>query len=147
MASRAQLIRGSILALRAAVTLVFGWAGAAKVPDPVGFQRAIESYALIPPWLAFAAAAYLPWLELISAVALWRPRLAKAAEVILLGLTIVFMAAIASAWARGLDIECGCFGSARPLGPSYGVLLVRDLALAAALAVLLLGSGGPQRVE
>ncbi|MDN5750752.1 MAG: DoxX family protein, partial [Pseudonocardia sp.] len=52
-----------------------------------------------------------------------------------------FVVGIASAWARGLRIDCGCFGTGGELGagedPAYGWDLLRDaglLALSAALA-------------
>jgi hypothetical protein len=54
-------------------------------------------------------------------------------------LMVIYMTAIASAWVRGLRIDCGCFGSggglAAGVSPTYGVELLRDAALLA-LAVL-----------
>ena len=55
-------------------------------------------------------------------------------------LMLAFVVGIAAAWARGLRIDCGCFGSGGELpagqDPSYGIELARDAALTG-LAVLL----------
>jgi hypothetical protein len=60
--------------------------------------------------LTLAAAVYLPWLELVCAVAIlfrWRER---GALRLVLMLCSLFTIALASVWWRGLDISCGCFG-------------------------------------
>jgi len=53
---------------------------------------------------------------------------------------LAFVVGIASAWARGLRIDCGCFGSGGELAagqdPTYGLELARDAALMV-IAVLL----------
>ena len=49
-------------------------------------------------------------------------------------LLVVFIAAVASAAARGLSIDCGCFGGGGPVPPgqtAYAAEIVRDLALLA----------------
>jgi uncharacterized membrane protein YphA (DoxX/SURF4 family) len=51
---------------------------------------------------------------------------------------IVFIAAIASVWARGMLIDCGCFGGGGVIDPSlaaevrrtYFIEIMRDLGLA-----------------
>jgi hypothetical protein len=48
---------------------------------------------------------------------------------------LVFIAGIASAWARGLSIDCGCFGTGGQVAPGatrYLEEIVRDAALAVA---------------
>jgi uncharacterized membrane protein YkgB len=64
-------------------------------------------------------------------------RLALGAAIAVTGMTIVFMVAIGSAWARGLDISCGCFGKDE-VSTNYPSLVLRDgLLLAAALALMI----------
>jgi uncharacterized membrane protein YphA (DoxX/SURF4 family) len=81
----------------------------------------------------------LPFAELALAVLLvvgLATRLAAAGSAVLLGL---FMVAMASAWARGLQIHCGCFGGGPAAGvqaSDYLVELVRDAGLLA-IALLL----------
>jgi hypothetical protein len=59
-------------------------------------------------------------------------RLAAGCSALLLGL---FMVAIAAAWARGLQIRCGCFGGGVQ-ARDYLVELVRDAGLLAVAALL-----------
>jgi uncharacterized membrane protein YphA (DoxX/SURF4 family) len=56
-------------------------------------------------------------------------------------LMLVFIAGIASAWARGLQIDCGCFSKGGELGagqvPTYGREILRDLAFLVMAGILL----------
>ena len=54
---------------------------------------------------------FLPWLEIVTAMALLLGRLYLGALLSVSGLGVVFAVAVGSAWWRGLDISCGCFGS------------------------------------
>lgn len=56
-------------------------------------------------------------------------RAVAAASAVLL---VVFIAAVASAAARGLSIDCGCFGGGGDVAPgqtAYGIEIVRDVGL------------------
>ena len=56
----------------------------------------------------------------------------NAGNIILGVLLVFFSAAMASAWYRGLDISCGCFGHEVEKG-DWGIPLGRDLVLLAAV--------------
>ena len=53
---------------------------------------------------------YLPWLEIAAGAALLGKRWRLGALLIVAGLLLVFMGALGSAWWRGVDVSCGCFG-------------------------------------
>ena len=76
-------------------------------------------------------AAGLPVFEIALGVLLLLGIFLRPAAVISIGLLTVFIIAIISAWARGLSIDCGCFGGggANPnAGPStYLTEIGRDL--------------------
>jgi uncharacterized membrane protein YphA (DoxX/SURF4 family) len=133
-----------VLLLRLVVAGVFLYAGVMKIWDfrhgqsaTPDFTVAIQHFEILPnPDLAVALAVYLPWLEVISALALFVKRLALGAAVAITGMTAIFLGAILSAQARGLDISCGCFGK-EAVSTNYPSLLIRDgLLLAAAVALL-----------
>jgi uncharacterized membrane protein YphA (DoxX/SURF4 family) len=84
------------LALRLLVGSVFVIAGIGKIIDPKHFATEIWNYHLIPMSIC--------GLLLISGVKL------KANSIIIGGLLLVFILAGISAIARGLEINCGCFG-------------------------------------
>jgi len=125
---------------RLLLATVWAWAALAKISAPDAAVRAVRAYQLLPEALVRPVAWGLPFAELVLAVLLavgLATRLAAAGSAVLLGL---FMVAIAAAWARGLQIHCGCFGGG---GPASGVdardylgELVRDAGLLT-VAVLL----------
>lgn len=127
-----------LLLLRVVLAGAFIVAGALKIADPQAFLVDIQNYRMVPYPVAFATALYLPWLEVVLGLALLIPRTAIPSGLLLFGLMTFFTIAIASAWWRGLDISCGCFGkSAVEGGPQYLRAIVRDLLMLAGLGVLL----------
>jgi uncharacterized membrane protein YphA (DoxX/SURF4 family) len=127
-------------AARLLLAAVWAWAALAKITDPDAAVRGVRAYQLLPEALVQTVAWGLPFAELTLAVLLavgLATRLAAAGSALLLGL---FMVAIASAWARGLQIHCGCFGDGGPAtavqARDYLVELVRDAGLLAVAALL-----------
>lgn len=118
------------LVLRLLLGGLFLYAGFIKILSPADLLQDIEGYRLLPYSLAWIAALYLAPLEVLAGVALWLPRWYRAGALLLSALMIVFLLAILSAWIRGLDITCGCFGRSENSEPaSYAWLIVRDIAL------------------
>jgi uncharacterized membrane protein YphA (DoxX/SURF4 family) len=118
---------------RFGLAVVWIWAARAKILDPDGAVRSVRAYRLLPEALVHTVGYGLPFLELAIAVLLVAgvaTRLAAATSSVLL---LVFMAGIASAWARGLRIDCGCFSAGGPnaaVGASqYLGELLRDTGL------------------
>ncbi|HXF72553.1 MAG TPA: DoxX family protein [Actinomycetota bacterium] len=135
------------LGLRAALAGVFLWSGVAKALDRQGAVLAVDAYELLPARAVEVVAAILPWAEIgIGALLLVglavRPAAAGAA-----GLLAAFLGAMAQAKARGLRIDCGCFGGG---GPGEGVRwtdLGRDALLLGSAVVLALRPRGPLRLD
>jgi len=86
----------------------------------------------------------LPWLEVALALLLIIGFMVRPAAVISGLIMIVFIGAIASVWARGMLIDCGCFGGGGEIDPSlasevrrtYFIEIMRDLGLALAALYL-----------
>ncbi len=116
------------------VGALFIYAGGLKAGAPGALIQDIWNYRLIPEDAAYWLAAGLPYLEIVAGLALLTGLQMRGARLLAAGLLIVFIAALASAWIRGLDISCGCFGSASAEHASYPLLIGRNLALLAALA-------------
>ena len=100
-----------VLILTWLVAAVFIFAGASKIIDPSTFARDIDNYRLLPYLLVTLMAIILPWLEVFCGIFLIIGKLKKGAAFTLLVLTFMFIIAIGSAVARGLDITCGCFSN------------------------------------
>ncbi|WP_241661508.1 MauE/DoxX family redox-associated membrane protein [Thermomonospora catenispora] len=127
-------------AARAGLAVVLGWAGLAKALEPPALQKlAVEAYQLLPEGLITPVGLGLPILEIVLALLLLAGFATRLGGVLSGLLMVVFIAGIASAWARGLKIDCGCFGGGGQVAdPPYLSEIVRDLgflALAAWIAV------------
>ena len=100
---------------RVIVAAVFLYAAYPKLLDPVAFARAIDNYRVAFPIIGkgyvFLAAGFLPALELVTAIGLLWNRTKRGAALIAGLMMIVFIILITQAVARGLNIDCGCFGS------------------------------------
>ncbi|RBY84932.1 MauE/DoxX family redox-associated membrane protein [Blastococcus sp. TF02A-30] len=114
-------------------------AGAIKIPDPAAAVRAVRAYQLLPEPIVGPVAFGLPVVEIAVGLALLAGLFVRAAAMASAALLIVFMVGVASAWARGLQIDCGCFGGGGQVAAAdtaYGTELLRDLGLLV-VAVLL----------
>jgi uncharacterized membrane protein YphA (DoxX/SURF4 family) len=101
---------------------LFVYAGVVKVLDPLGFAQDIRNYRLVGQSLSFIAAIVLPWLEILAGVALAAGVWKRASALIISGLLVFFILLTLVTIARGLDVECGCFGAlSRKSG--FGVIL------------------------
>jgi uncharacterized membrane protein YphA (DoxX/SURF4 family) len=104
---------GPYLALpfRVALGVVFVVASLDKIAHPLAFAASISHYRLVPHELVNAMAICLPWIEIVCGAALCLGLGVRANALVACALLAVFIAAIVSALARGLDINCGCFST------------------------------------
>lgn len=130
-------IRSAGRLLLAGVWLV---AGGTKVSDLQGSVRAVHAYDLLPYEVSKVVGAALPFVEITIGVLLVAGFATRIAAVASSTLLVVFIGGIASAWARGLRIDCGCFGGGGELAagrsPTYFWEIARDVALLAVAVYL-----------
>jgi uncharacterized membrane protein YphA (DoxX/SURF4 family) len=123
--------------MKAAITFVlslafgalFIWSGIGKVKDPMSFADAIRNYRIVGDPIAPALAHFIPWLEIFAGLGTMIERTRQGAVALLTLLVLIFTLGIISAWLRGLDIACGCFGSEEAM--DYPVKVVQNLVLIA----------------
>jgi len=96
---------------RLALGAIFLWAAVSKIGDISGFAGDIHNYHMLPIALENLFAMTLVWVELVGGLALVFNVAPRSGTIILGGLLGVFLVAIAQAVFRGLDIDCGCFGT------------------------------------
>lgn len=101
-----------VIGLLARLLLAAVWfvSGVAKASDHVQTEIAVKAYQLLPDSLAVAVAAVLPYLEIAVGVLLLVGLATRLAAVLSLLLLTAFLIGVISAAARGLSIDCGCFG-------------------------------------
>jgi putative oxidoreductase len=97
--------------LRVLVGAVLAAAGSAKAFQPETFAIEVDRFQLTPWWLSVVLGYFLPWFEIVTAIALFCRPLYFGALLAVSGLGMLFAFAVGSAWLRGLDISCGCFGA------------------------------------
>jgi len=115
---------------------IFIYSGIVKLLHPAVFAEILRAYRLLPEFAVYPAAILIPGWELGAGIALLAPGWRRPGAVIVMGLCALFLAAMGSAKARGLDIACGCFGAA-DAQISLGHFLL-DAGLMAAAAVCLI---------
>jgi len=116
--------------VRIALAGVLFWSGGAKVSEPQQAVMAVQAYQLLPVSVGEFVGYALPLFELALAVALLLGVATRITAIVTAGLMLAFVIGVSSAWARGLSIDCGCFGGggAVPEGEAnYLPVLLRDL--------------------
>ena len=93
-------------------------AGLLKIGDPAESVRAVRAYDLLPESLVLLVGYSLPVLEVVLGLALVLGLMTRWMGVVSAVLLVMFVIGVASAWARGMSIECGCFGGGG--GPAEG---------------------------
>ncbi|WP_290102898.1 MauE/DoxX family redox-associated membrane protein [Actinomadura sp. DC4] len=99
------------LVVRVALATILATAGYAKFSEAEGLQKvAVSSYRILPQGMVTPVALGLPVLEMALAALILLGFATRVMAVCVGLLFIVFIAGIISVWARGLSIDCGCFG-------------------------------------
>jgi len=120
-----------LTSIRIVLGFVFIFAAISKASEPEEFARAIANYKLLPIFLINILAIILPWIELCAGILLVFGISEKENSAILSGLLLVFIIAITISLIRGLNIDCGCFGTTggtklgiQKLLENFGLLLL-----------------------
>ena len=118
----ARLILGGVLFL----------AGYLKVDEPDKSQMAVRAYEMLPISIANLLGLVLPFVEVAIGALLILGSLTRFMAALGGFTMVIFIIAIAQAWARGLNIDCGCFGGGGTVAPGetkYLQEILRDLGL------------------
>ena len=114
---------------------LFVYAGVAKALAPLDFAQDIRNYRLVGQGLSFIAAVVLPWIEIVAGVFLAAGIWKRGAALLISGLLVFFIALTLVTMARGIDVDCGCFGAlSRKSG--LGVILEDGVMLCLGLCIL-----------
>jgi len=107
-------------------------AGYLKVSTPDKSQMAVRAYEVLPISLANLIGLLLPYVEIGIGLLLILGVYTRISAALGGAIMVVFIVAIAQAWARGLTIDCGCFGGGGQVAASetkYLSEIIRDTAL------------------
>ncbi len=135
MTSSSRVWRVTAILLRVALGAVFAYAAYLKLRVPWQiFAGSIGDYQVLPDWAIAPLARTLPWVELAIGLLLiagiWVRVAAAACSLLLAG----FFTLMVRAYAKHMNIDCGCFGpDGDPI--SWRTLLRDGTFLAVSLAV------------
>ncbi|MGZ4460035.1 MAG: MauE/DoxX family redox-associated membrane protein [Mycobacteriaceae bacterium] len=113
-------------------------AGVLKLPDPTENVRAVRAYELLPESIVPVVGHGLPILEILVGTCLVLGVLTRVIGVLSGLMLLAFIIGISSAWARGLQIECGCFGGGA--GPTVNATAKYPWEIARDVGLLLLSA-------
>lgn len=92
-----------------ALGVFFVAASLPKIVDPPSFAHMIYNYRIVPGALINIMALTMPWIELLSGLALILGIWKEAARTIVAAMLLIFIVAISINLARNNAIDCGCF--------------------------------------
>jgi uncharacterized membrane protein YphA (DoxX/SURF4 family) len=127
-----------LFAVRIAISFIFIYAGIEKISEPNRFALSISNYHLLPIYTINIFAITLPWIELIAGVFLLFGIAVKESSFIIFSMLVVFTIAIIISLLRGLNFDCGCFGSGTQIG--LAKLAENFLMIIGSLLLIALGS-------
>jgi len=116
------------LAARWILGLTFIYASYHKIVAPADFAKIIYGYDLFPHDIINLIAIFLPFVELISGLALILGMYPRSAVMIINGMLLAFVTVLSINLIRGHEFDCGCF-SAQKAGylSSTAPMLIRDI--------------------
>ena len=107
-------------------------AGALKIGNLQKSAMAVRAYEILPVSLANFLGYTLPWIEIGVGLLLIAGVAVRISGLIGAFTMLAFIIAISQAWARGLSIDCGCFGGGGAIDPEdtkYLSEIIRDIGL------------------
>jgi len=117
---------------------LFLYAGFSKAADPDGFIADIARFQLLPEWAISPLAIYLPFLEILTGLALLSGVFYLGALFLANGMLVMFSSGLSLAWWRGLDITCGCFGKGFGDLPLHWALLRNVVLISLGLSLVII---------
>lgn len=130
-----------LIILRLIVGGFFVFASFDKLMNQEAFSRAIYNYKFLPDVFINIFAIIIPYLELIAGLLLMAGIFKRGSSFLISFMLVIFIIALSQAYAKGLDINCGCF-SLETVGQKSDILLriVEDILLLAASILIYIKS-------
>jgi uncharacterized membrane protein YphA (DoxX/SURF4 family) len=127
---------------RLGLAAVFLVAGGLKVTDLAASGRAVNAYRLMDFDTAKTIGAIQPFLEIAIGLLLLIGLAVRLSAILGAIVMVIYIAGIASVWARGLQIDCGCFSKGGSLAAGhtaeYGMDILRDVGFLVLAAIVLI---------
>ena len=123
------MMRYAKLAVSIVLAAIFIYAGVDKIRDPLQFADSVAAFAILPNALVTPMAVGLPVFEVLCGLMVLAQPTRRVGALALTLATAMFIVALVSALARGLTLDCGCFGAGAPSRPRMWAESILDVAL------------------
>jgi len=107
----ATVLLWAALPLRVYMGMVFIAASLYKIYEPFQFALSVATYQMVPLEVINLFALALPWVELVVGVTMVLGLWTRESSLLIIGMMVMFMAALLYALSRDLQMSCGCFAS------------------------------------
>ena len=97
------------LIIRLLIGAIFVYSAVPHILNSMGLASSIYNYRLFPSPIIGLSAAFIPWITLLSGLALILGVKVRAASLIISASLVIFISLAVISMIRGLDIDCGCF--------------------------------------
>lgn len=139
------VVLGSVsLACRVVAGGLFLFAAYVKLTDVQAFALSIRSFDFLPNHLVLVTAYVVPWMELLAGLGLVAGLWTRSMALVYCGLLVSFIGLVGYTLARGMSVECGCFGKFKLMcdtGITACNLLQNGILTAIGLVPLVVGGG------
>ena len=138
------------LVARLALAGIWLISGILKAADPPQTLVAVRGYRIFPESIAGVVAAVLPYLEIALGVLLLLGLATRFAAILSAVVLVAFIAGVISAAARGLSIDCGCFGGGGDIEAgqtAYTAEILRDVGFGLLAAYLIARPDTPVSID
>ena len=138
------------LLARLGLGVVWLLSGIPKAANPRDTIVAVRAYDLLPRSLVEPVAGILPFLEIALGLLLIVGLATRLVAVLSAVVLIVFIGAVISAAARGLSIDCGCFGGGGAVAPdetTYLAEILRDVGFLVLAGYLIVRPDTPLSID
>ena len=114
-----------LFSIRIILGLIFIYSAITKMVDLNYFVKALENYKILPQETLNLFALVIPWIEMIIGIFLLLGFFVKESALVGSIMAGIFIVAVITALTRGLNIDCGCFGTGD--GSKVGIMkLIED---------------------
>ncbi len=117
------------LLFRMILGVVFCYAAIDKIVHIDLFARAIYYYHILPGSLVNILAIFMPMVEMFAGICLIIGVWPRGAVTLINAMLVMFLIALTVVYARGVDINCGCFSLSSRAKGSAVTLIWRDILL------------------
>ena len=118
-----------LLITRLALGGLFIYASFDKMVHPLPFAQIVHHYRLMPPNLINIWAIVLPWIEAIAGICLIFGYRARGANMVIGGLLVMFVVALAITAFRGINVSCGCFTTSDAVKSNLIYRIIEDIGM------------------